>query len=402
MESRILSAILHSRQAYQTIKDTLREEDFSDQGRIILNHILEYYNNDSSATSVDREIIENSIRRKYPEAAKGLISVVSNLRPVSIPNVLDEYVDVRLHAMAQGIAQGLLSGSPSDDILELMAEYSFLAEKRSEALSEDKEGRVYIGADIDGMFEGLDPKNMIHLSPPSLNKAIGGGVPKGSHIVVFARPEVGKSLFVIDQACNLLREGKKVLFLENEDPVKVTQQRIVSNLLGVNKFDLINSDVDEMTVAADAAGMEHLVLVDVFPGSLQYLKALVRKHKPELVIVNQIRNLSTTKSLTKVEALEYIAQGMRNIAKEFDCVTMSVTQAGDSASYKRYLDIGDVDFSNTGIPSTADLMVAISNQDSSDTHRDINLPKNKLSGKHEGWNVRIDVDQSRFYDAGVM
>ena len=66
-------------------------------------------------------------------------------------------------------------------------------------------------------------------------------------------------------------------------------------------------------------------------------------------------------------------------------MVVSVTQAGDSAEGKAVLDMGDVDYSNTGIPSQADVMVGIG---ANKTHKEqgevvFSLPKNKVSGIHE-------------------
>jgi hypothetical protein len=100
-------------------------------------------------------------------------------------------------------------------------------------------------------------------------------------------------------------------------------------------------------------------------------------------------------SLTR--QLEKAAMAARNLGKKHGAMVMSVTQAGDSASGKAILEMGDVDSSNTGIPAQADVMVGIgaSMEDIEMGRRVISLPKNKRSGQHGYFPVRVDPTRSR-------
>jgi hypothetical protein len=78
-------------------------------------------------------------------------------------------------------------------------------------------------------------------------------------------------------------------------------------------------------------------------------------------------------------------------------VVVSVTQAGDSANNKEILDMGDVDFSNTGIPAQADVMIGMGVTPALDQQgvRMLSLPKNKIGGDHSNFLVRINPFLSR-------
>jgi hypothetical protein len=91
---------------------------------------------------------------------------------------------------------------------------------------------------------------------------------------------------------------------------------------------------------------------------------------------------------------------MRNLAREFDMVAVSVTQGSDSARGKLVLDMGDVDGSNVGIPGAADVMVMIGMNDDYDSQdrRMITLAKNKVGGNHSSWPIGIRRETSRFTD----
>jgi hypothetical protein len=92
---------------------------------------------------------------------------------------------------------------------------------------------------------------------------------------------------------------------------------------------------------------------------------------------------------------------MRNIAKRRRVVVISVTQAGDSAANKSILDMGDVDFSNTGIPATADLMIGLgaSFDDVKAGRMVLSLCKNKIGGRHAVIPVMVDYTLCKLISA---
>ncbi len=61
------------------------------------------------------------------------------------------------------------------------------------------------------------------------------------------------------------------------------------------------------------------------------------------------------------------------------------------------LDLGDVDYSNTGIPAQADVMIGLgaTNRNVQRGEIVISLPKNKVSGKHEYFAVLVEPTLSQ-------
>ena len=84
------------------------------------------------------------------------------------------------------------------------------------------------------------------------------------------------------------------------------------------------------------------------------------------------------------------------LAKEFGVLVISVTQAGDSATGKVYLDISDVDSSKTGLPASADLMVGLGADEAMKANGLIgfSLCKNKMSGDHAKFTCSINYSTS--------
>lgn len=232
--------------------------------------------------------------------------------------------------------------------------------------------------------------------PMSLNDRLGGGLKKGNHVVAFGRPEAGKSCFSINAACGFARQGYKGLYFINEDRPEDIILRCISNLSGIPKHEF-SDRTQEATDLAHENGYENIMVISVAPGTLDQIERLCERYKPDWMVIDQLRNIQI-KEDNRVIQLEKAATGIRTIAKKYDIATVSVTQAGDSASGKAVLDMSDIDSSKTGIPAQADLMVGIGINDELELRgmRQLSLPKNKLGGRHESFHVNIDPLLSRF------
>ncbi len=131
------------------------------------------------------------------------------------------------------------------------------------------------------------------------------------------------------------------------------------------------------------------MLKGLAPGTPREITKELEQHRPDVLVLDQLRNLDM-KNDHFTQALEAAAKQARAWAKRYDCVVVSVTQAGDSASGKSVLDLGDVDSSNTGIPATADVMLGIGATENHTARGEVvfSLPKNKVSGRHEFFSVQ--------------
>jgi RecA-family ATPase len=190
-----------------------------------------------------------------------------------------------------------------------------------------------------------------------------------------------------------LRQEKVVLYVGNEDPMLDITIRVVSRLTGLTKYEIYD-DLDGAHQAACAMGYEDLILAPLAPGTPREIEALVTEFKPDVLIIDQLRNLNTGDDHF-VQSLEKAATAARNIAKAHDVLVVSATQAGDSATGKKVLDMGDVDSSNTGIPAQADVMIGISDYVDDRGRVTFSLPKNKRSGRHDFFEVEFDTTTSR-------
>lgn len=391
---------MHDRKGFDRIDAHLSQDDVSPEGAMVLKEIRAFYYKDAHADHADMDIIRKMVLRrlrnpKHSDVFKAYLDRVSQVKASTI-NVVSEVIAAKREAIDLSIAEAI---SLRDD-----RRVDELIEARTQLKAdEDLEGEVheeYQGLDTTALLKTFERENLVRVGPPSLNRRLNGGVVRGSHVVVVAYPETGKTLFTMTMSAGFVSQQLKVLYIGNEDPIKSVVLRFLSCLTGWTAQQIATRPDEAMRIAT-ARGYKNAVFAGLSGGSIEDIRALLKKHKPDALIVDQIRNI-TTNSENRTQQLETVARAMRNFAREYECVVVSVTQGADSARNRIVLDMGDVDGSNVGIPGTADVMLMIGTNDEFNKRnaRQITLAKNKIGGQHDSWPVLIKPQLSRVVDAG--
>jgi len=396
-ERNILASVLRSREAYERIANHVADGDLTDQGRIIYDAIERYYNNDPACSSADPALIAESVGRrvagdKHREVFSGLVSQLSE-HECSPANIVEDFIEHRKHVAGNQLATALLAGDQAG-IQAALDSYIGVADL--DLSGGDADSTIVAGQSLTELFgETFDTANLIKVYPESLNRRLDGGLKRGHHLVIFARPEMGKTMTVVNMMGGFAQDGRKVLYIGNEDPIADVAMRLTNRLTGLTKFDVLR-DLELADQLARERGYENIVMVPLAPGTPREITALLEKYEPDVLVLDQLRNLNMN-SDHFTQSLEKAATQARNWAKRYNCVVVSVTQAGDSASGKSILDLGDCDSSNTGIPAQADVMLGIGATDQHVARSELvfSLPKNKVSGKHEYFSVQAHPTVSK-------
>ena len=387
LEQKILAACMLSRDAYNCVAALNEDGDFTDQAAVVYQKISEFYDADHRAQQADKDIVLARVVATAPKHEEVFTNILNNLpSEVSVPNVRDVYLEQKQEAAGARLSSALLTG---DRKKIQVAMDRFNAIKELEA-AEDGDTGEFICTSLDDLLVSVKPENLLKVYPEALNTALDGGCPRGSHILIFAPPEVGKSLFAINMACGFMHTGRKVLYVGNEDPHSMMLLRFFSRLSGMNRHEILR-DPQEAERRAVKNGYGNLVFASLSPGTLSDIRRLVSRHEPDVLVVDQVPNLYT-KSASKVEKLEYLASEIRNITKANNMVGVSLAQAAESAQNKMYLELGDVYFSNVGVQAAVDVMIGLGAdaQMLNSNQRMISLCKNKITGNHSPFPVSID------------
>lgn len=377
MEQKLIAACIQSREAFDEVLSTQIDEDFTDQAKVLWKLVKSYYGADPEAAFVDVDILKSIIGREQPKHKELFVDYLDALQGVSVSNVLKEALEVKLDAVRHRLAQELTAGRDAkvDDLLE---QYNRL--KLGELVEEHGKAEVFVGTSVQSIMEDTDIANRIGVLPSSLNNQIKGGVLRQHHIVVFAPTEMGKSLFGLNMAYGFVKQGLKVLYCGNEDPAKDMINRFLWRASGLTEEEM-RKDPEEAEAIAISKGYHNFIFAEMAPGSPREIEDLIVEYTPDILMVDQIRNLDMGE-VNKVLQLEAAAAFMRRMGKKYNLVPVSFTQAADSATGKLLLNRGDIDFSNIGIPGTADLLIGIGATEDMEMRgeRMISFIKNKVSG----------------------
>ena len=399
MEKQLLGVSMRSRQDYNLVRNYIdvNGKHYSKPFQVLMAMVGDYYARDGDSTMVLPQVLEAQVTEtvrnsKHTELFTNLIAEAT---------VEGHDTNVRaaiLFAKQQEVGDKLAVAitTNSGDVDDLMREFKELKEMTSLDALVDVGMEVFADIDLAAMMEQeFDPVNMIALYPQSLSDRLGGGAKRGHHITVYGRPESAKTATSINMTCGIARQNKRALYFINEDRPQDIIIRMVSNFSGMTKHQIRDNPVVARRKAYDE-GFGNISVISVSPGTLAQIERSIEQYDPAAIVVDQLRNLKV-KADNRVNQLEYAATGVRTIAKAADVLAISVTQAGDSADNKAVLEMGDIDFSNTGIPAQADLLlgVGVTPELEAEGVRVISMPKNKISGDHGNFPVRIIPQLSR-------
>ena len=391
MESKILSSIIKDRESFNKLSKLDVKDSFSEPAKFIYEIICDFYDKDTSISFVDLELVEKRIERELPKQIDLYRNILKTLdETTSCPNLLEEIIALKKDFISRELSSLLLTQKRTG-VLELMEQYKNVEDSIDD---DDEDESLLVGVSVSNVVESLRDKNRIRMWPKALHEATGGAI-RGNNVLVFGRPEVGKSLFIINMVGGLLHDGYKVLFIENEDPAKSTMSRLICRLAEKPIVDVIENP-DEVENVVRQRGYDNLILKSLSPGTFRDIQSLIDQHGVDVVVINQLRNIWVGKE-GRVEQMEIAATSARNLAKKNNILVIGVTQAGDSGTNKLRLEMGDIDFSNTGMPAQMDLIIGVGSNEEYDSKswRMISLPKNKLSGEHLYFPVLIDTKTNK-------
>lgn len=392
MEQTILAAAIKSREAYEELCTAEIQEDLTDKAKVVWAEVVNYYEQDKEATAVDSGILAARIVRTHPKHGESLVAFINEAGDVSVPNLVKEVLEVKLESLSYKMSQALIAGK--HDVYDSHLD-QYNAIRAGELEADGHKAEVYIDKPIATLVENNSAGNKFYVWPSQLNAYLDGGLLRGHHVVIFAPTDMGKSLFAINMAVGFIKQNLKVMYCGNEDPADAMIMRFLTRITGMTKHE-IEHNPERADMLAHKRNYHNLIFVELSPGTEREIEELVVEHEPDVLVVDQIRNLNMGES-NKVLQLERAAMMMRRLGKRYNLIPVSLTQAADSATGKVILDRGDIDFSNVGIPGTADLMIGIGADADMELMGDrmLSLVKNKVGGMKEPVRVSFDSKLSK-------
>ena len=117
----------------------------------------------------------------------------------------------------------------------------------------------------------LDDKERIEIGIAEMDRVLGGGIVKGSSVLVGGDPGIGKSTLLLQISQNLARKGLKVLYISGEESAR--QIKLRGRRVGASSKNL-------------------LIYVEI---SLEAILRQIEEIKPEVVVVDSIQTIYSSK-----------------------------------------------------------------------------------------------------------
>lgn len=389
---RVLGAMLNSRSAYETFTRVGDKGDFGGVASLVLDAVRGYYELDPAAQRVDRAIIEERVagslsNPKHEAAYRSYLQGIPD--DVSGPNVEFDLREVHKQRVGERLAIALTNGAPQEEKEALTQEYQEAC-KTVGSVSVDEEHGFLIGSKLFSDNQAPAAGSLIHLWPQQLDTHIDGGAGAGNLIVVFARPNTGKTLFGINLCTSFVRQGKRVLYIGNEEPVWRIRHRFVARLLKANPSALRQDPQRAEEVAAKRGANLAAFKLEPYCDA-RTIERYTKAWRADCVIIDQMHKMKVNAD-SSVNMLEAQAATCRSLAQNLNVLMIGNTQAGVSASNKAVLDMNDIEGSKTGIAANADLLLGLGKtRDMWDNGMlELAICKNKLGSSHDHFTLNVN------------
>jgi len=250
----------------------------------------------------------------------------------------------------------------------------------------DKQQYDYVTSDITNLIDSLKDNTKWKFNLHPLKEKV-NGVGEGNLLVIFARPESGKTAFWVNLVSGIdgfASQGAKICALINEEPAIRTQMRLINAHTGMT-FEEIREDTKKAKEKWSEIS-NNIKILDTVDWSLEQVDSFVAKEKPDVVIIDQLDKVYVSGNFSRTdERLRAIYTGAREIAKRRNCCVIAISQASADASGKLDITFDMMENSKTGKAAEADVIIGVGFRNKLDTDKELRslaVSKNKITGWH--------------------
>ena len=226
------------------------------------------------------------------------------------------------------------------------------------------------------------------------------GVSGGHLVLVGARPNTGKTSFhasLLAGPEGFAHQGARCIILCNEEAYTRVAARYISA-----SANMTMKEVRENKALAHKryeSIRKNVMFKDSTGKNMAWVEAVVKQEKPDIVVLDMGDKFADVSSERSDITLKAAAIHARNIAKQYDCCVIWMSQLSAEAEGKAELNQAMMEGSKTGKAAEADLMILIGKTqqaegEEEDPIRYLNLAKNKLNGFQGKITCRLDGSRS--------
>tara|TARA_Y100000592_G_scaffold30229_1_gene48166 strand:- start:6753 stop:7976 length:1224 start_codon:yes stop_codon:yes gene_type:complete len=238
---------------------------------------------------------------------------------------------------------------------------------------------------------------------PSLCRKV-EGINAGHLVEIGARPNTGKTSFhasLIAGPGGFAEQGAKCIVLCNEEGYHRVGARYLTAGTGMNLHQVKENPSQAQELYSKIR--DNIRIKDTTMYDMNWVESAVKSSRPDIVILDMGDKFATYQGFARAdEALKACAIHARQIAKQYECAVLYMSQLSAEAEGKIVLNQSMMEGSRTGKAAEADLMILIAKnpqvegQEEEDAQRHLNVVKNKLSGWHGSVHCELDYKLARY------
>ncbi|MDQ7982998.1 MAG: replicative DNA helicase [Spiroplasma sp.] len=349
VEVNILSAMIQSQRACETVLEILKDDDFTiKDNQLIFNTIVDLVKNN---VGVDIATISDALIKKSLLNKIGGVSYLTNIIANYVSDVnLKEHINIlierttkrQLSQALKKINQDLQGDKKIGDILSA-------AEKEIIEVSQERNSEELkpIASTIDDVVEKIEKLQKSNQALTGVTSGINNldaltsGFQAGDFIILAARPSMGKTALALNFALNAAESlnslNQAVLVFSLEMPKDQLITRMISCQGNFdahklrNKFKLTHDDWRRLSTTAEQL-KQKTIIIDDTPGlrilELQSkVRKLVREYDIKLVVIDYLQLLTgSSSSESRQQEVSNISRSLKILARELNIPIICLSQ----------------------------------------------------------------------------
>lgn len=352
-----------------SVIDYVKPSYFTDANlRLVFEIVCSFYEKRKSiptTTEIKSYLTSESDKQKFKNAVNSISCIDKNLNREELYENTERFLKERgiyeaMLAVAKDVGAGNIDTSLILDKFEKSCNVSLIPD---------------LGLDLLKDFHKVE-QELMHPEPTIstgfkwLDEKLGGGMQKhGRAMYVFAgQTNIGKSIILGNIACNVALQGKNVVVISLEMSETMYAKRLTANLTKVGINSLAN-DIDIVRAQMDNLkefNSNCKIFVKEFPPSTMtpraievYLRKLQKRNiKIDLIVLDYLNLLTSTKGNNSYERIKYIAEETRAMTYAFHCPLVTVTQTNRSGTNVNEPDLTTVSESYA-LGATSDFVASL-------------------------------------------
>jgi len=403
----ILRTLLN-REKYDKLKSEIDISIFQNGAREIYKTIGFIYRDNPNVNQINFSDLKLAYFNTYfPNTSyasqKSIHELIDSIERQEAPS--DDVVETALKSMyrikkADELARICLSISNNPSSNSLKEVEKFMANVDEEQTQQESEA---VTKDVDKIVEALQEQGEFKFNLPSLQTAT-NGIGRGNFMIVFARPDVGKTAFWVSLVASpngFAWQQKKVSIFANEEPAIRTQMRLLNASTGLQRGNILNGSRD-LAKQKWATISPYIDNFDCVGKTMDDLDEYCSTNDVDILIIDQLDKINVAGKYNAThEKLREVYTQSRELAKRHDILVIGMSQASAEAQGRSRVTFSTMENSKTGKAAEADIILGIGKEDEVENYledcvRFVTLSKNKLTGDHAEFEVILRPTISRY------